>query len=179
LPTRVLRSNGNRRGGTIELHQLPAKRFVAPERAFDVALCIGASFAIGSFEELVPWLRRFVKPGGVIAIGDIYARRTPLPAESAAHFGRGAPRSLIDTVEALDSGALTLIGLIESSLDEWDRYESLHWRASEAWARDNPDHPGRRDFLARSAADKRRHLRHDPDALGWAMFVSRVNGSAR
>jgi hypothetical protein len=111
-------------------------------------------------------------------IGDIYRRRTPLPVESAAHFGGGTPRSLSDAVEALDSGGLTLIGLIESSVEEWDRYESLHWRASEAWARDNPDHPGRRDFLVRSTADKRRHIQHDRDALGWAMFVSRVNGSA-
>lgn len=160
--------------GEVIYHQMPAAQFDGEPHAYAVAFCVGASFAIGTFEEMLAWLRRFVKPGGVIAMGDIYARGGALPAESAAHFSGGAQRSMFDTCEQMNRDGLTLIGLIDSSLDDWDRYESQHWLAAEAWLRENPDHPDADAFSRRMEAFKYDHLRFDRDALGWAIFISRV-----
>ena len=40
---------------------------------------------------------------------------------------------LAATVDRFQSGGLALTGLIAASGDDWDRYESLHWRALEEW----------------------------------------------
>jgi len=130
--------------GRITLHRMPAGEYRADPHSFDIAICTGASCAIGTFEQLLEWLRPFVKPGGVLAVGDIYARTVPLPLELAAHFEGGAQRSLADTAALLNTDGLTLIGLIDSSVDDWDRYESLHWQAADAWVQDNPDHAEKR-----------------------------------
>jgi len=54
-------------------------------------------------------------------------------------FSGGTPRSLAGTTNLLNTDGLTLIGLIDSSIDDWEQYESLHWQA-DAWVKDNPDH---------------------------------------
>jgi len=166
---------GMRLKGEVIYHQMSAEQFDGKLQAYDVAFCIGASFAIGTFEEMLTWLRRFVKPGGVIAIGDIYARNRELPEESAAHFSGGEQRTLIDTCERMNREGLTLIGLIDSSLDDWDRYENQHWLAAEAWLRENSNHPDASSFSRRMEEFKYNHLRFDRDALGWALFISRVS----
>jgi hypothetical protein len=123
---------------------------------------------------MLAWLRPYVRRGGIIAIGDIYARSRSIPAQSAEHFAGGPVRTLQDTVLRLNQDGLTLIGLIDSSLDDWDRYESRHWRAAESWARRNPDHPDLQEVWDRSEGFKLNHLQFDRDALGWALFISRV-----
>jgi cyclopropane fatty-acyl-phospholipid synthase-like methyltransferase len=160
--------------GTISFLNLPAADYTYRGEPFDVALCIGASFAIGSFEDMVRWLKPFVKSGGYVAIGDIYTKVPALPPEAARHFSGGAIRTLADTVGFLEAAALPLVGLIESSSDDWDRYESLHWQASDTWLRDNPDHPAREAFHAQSRADQHEYLREIRDVLAWAIFVCRV-----
>lgn len=160
--------------GTVTFHAIDARSFQAAPASFDIALCIGASFAIGSLEELVDWLRPYVRPGGVLAVGDIFARRDPLPPESAAHFGGGAERSLLDTAEMLNRDGMDLIGIIESSLEDWDHYESQHWRAAAAWLAENPEHPEWKRVRALSGGFKWEYLRVHREALGWGIFVARV-----
>lgn len=160
--------------GEIAFHQVPASQFAGELGTYDVCCCIGASFAIGTFEEMVAWLRRYVRPGGIMAIGDIYARKRSVPPQSAEHFCGGAVRTLQDTVQWLNREGMTLVGLIDSSQDDWDRYESKHWRAADAWARQNPNHPELHDFLERSERFKCNYLQFDREALGWALFVSRI-----
>lgn len=141
---------------------------------YDLGLCIGASFAIGSFEDMLGWLRPQIRAGGMMAVGDIYARALPVPEKSAKHFSGGAQRSLQDTADMLDRDGLRLVGMIDSSLEDWDRYESQHWHAGDQWMRNNPDHPERDDFQAMLQTFKNEHIHSDRDALGWALFVCRV-----
>ncbi len=160
--------------GKITFHQMSARNFSAEPGAYDLCCCIGASFAIGTFDDMLAWLKPHVRRGGTIGIGDIYARRRSIPEQSAEHFGGGPVRTLQETVRRLNEDGLTLVGLIDSSLDDWDRYESKHWIAADAWARDNPDDPDLAEFLRRSERFKLNHLTFDRDALGWALFVCRA-----
>jgi cyclopropane fatty-acyl-phospholipid synthase-like methyltransferase len=161
--------------GKIALLHLPAAEYSAPAGTFDIALCIGASFAIGSFEDMVRWLKPLIKAGGYLAIADIYTRTDTLAPEAVQYFSGGAVRTLIDTVDWLEAAGLSLVGLIESSTDEWDAYENLHWQCSDAWLRENRGHPEWASFRTRSEADKREYLTAHRDALGWAIFVCRVS----
>jgi cyclopropane fatty-acyl-phospholipid synthase-like methyltransferase len=160
--------------GQVTLIHGPAADYADHAGPFDIALCIGASFAIGPFEDLVRWLKPFVRAGGHFAIGDVYTKRPERRAVPAHFFSGGAIRTLGDTVDFLEAAGLPLVGLIESSTDEWDRYESLHWQASEAWLRENPDHPERDSFRAQVRADQHEYLTDIRDILGWAIFVCRV-----
>src|SRR5215469_6053912 len=69
--------------GAITLIQTPALSYTAAPASFDVVLCIGASFAIGAFEAMLAWLKPFVRSGGILAVGDIYAVDRDIPKESA------------------------------------------------------------------------------------------------
>lgn len=160
--------------GSVTVHHMPAADYAAEPHRFDVGLCIGASFAIGSFEDMLAWLRPQIKPGGHLAIGDIYAKKSDLANDTAKHFSGGTVRNLWETVQILRGNGLELIGLIDSSLDDWDEYESLHWRAAGEWLRANGDHPDFDAFREFSETGQRRHLEFDRDALGWAMFVCRL-----
>ncbi len=63
--------------------------------------------------------------------------------------------------------------MIASSDDDWDHYESQHWRALEEWLAVNPrdpDTPEIRDRYERARDD---YLRFERELLGWAIFVAR------
>jgi cyclopropane fatty-acyl-phospholipid synthase-like methyltransferase len=161
--------------GALSFIQAPALSYVAEPASFDVVLCIGASFAIGSFEAMVAWLKPFVRRGGVLAVGDIYALRRELPEQCAKYFMGGAVRTLADTVGVLAAAGCSLVGLIASSQEDWDQYESLHWQAAKTWLEDNPDHPEREAFALRADRYKQDYLGRDRESLGWAIFVCRAS----
>jgi len=68
-------------------------------------------------------------------VGEPYWRSWPLPGgvDDAGFVPLAA------TVDRFVSAGLRLETLIDSSKDDWDRYESLHWRALEEWLAANPD----------------------------------------
>ena len=51
--------------------------------------------------------------------------------------------ALRETVARFESAGLALEGLIASSEQDWDHYESQHWRALEEWLAANPRDPTR------------------------------------
>ena len=79
------------------------------------------------------------------------------------------------TVERFQSCGLALTGLIAASEDDWDRYESLHWRALEEWLAANPEHGDAAAIRARHLARRDDYLRSQRAWLGWAIFVGRKN----
>lgn len=77
----------------------------------------------------------------------------------------------------MNTDGLALVGVIDSSLDDWDRYESAHWRAAVSWLRKHRDHPDYDEVLTQDRAFMRNHLRFDRESLGWALFVSEVSAT--
>ena len=112
--------------------------------------------------------RRFT-PAVTSAIGEPFWRTSELPADYA---DRDEPfTSLEGTVAIFESGGLVAASLIASSDDDWDRYETLHWRAVETWLAENPDDPDAADIRARHERAKHTYLRYGRDHLGWAIFI--------
>jgi SAM-dependent methyltransferase len=139
--------------------------------SYDVALCLGASFVWGGLAGTLDALERVVRPGGRVAIGEPYWRSLPLPDD---YEDREYPcTSLEGTVAILESGDLRVVTIVDASLDDWDRYETLHWHAVEEWLAESPDDPDAEEIGALYRRHKHTYLRYGRDLLGWAIFICR------
>ncbi len=153
--------------GLVSLELADASGVELPENAYDVAMCLGASFVWGGLAGTLDALEPVVRAGGHVVVGEPYWRKLPLPDYAAQ-----APfTTLEDTVSIVESGGLRTVFAIASSRDDWDRYETLHWRACEEWLAANPTDLDAADIRAQYERDKRNYLRHQREYLGWAIFV--------
>jgi SAM-dependent methyltransferase len=153
----------------IEVQEADASELRFEPEAWDAALCIGASFVWGTIADaaaaLVPWVRK----GGSVAIGEPFWRQWPLPGGIEKEDFVDLPA----TVARFEQAALAPIGIIAASEDDWDHYESLHWRATEEWLAEHPDHPDAGEIRAQHNRYRGDYFRFKRALLGWAIFVGR------
>ena len=159
--------------GSIELVRADASAFPLERGRYDAALCLGASFVWNGLGPTLAALTPTVRAGGSVAVGEPYWRTWPLPDGFEADRGE-AFVTLPETVGAFEAAGLAPVALIDSSLDDWDRYESLHWLAVETWARRHPDDPEAGEIRTRMERERARYLRWERDLLGWAIIVGRT-----
>jgi cyclopropane fatty-acyl-phospholipid synthase-like methyltransferase len=159
-----------RPAGGVRIIEGPALDFTEAPGAFDVAACIGATFALGGFEPSLDWLAAAVKPGGRIAVGEPFMLGALSP--EARQRWPEYDRSLPDIATALRMRTLELTGIVASSQDDWDHYESQHWRASAAWRRANPDDPDAAWLTQKIDADRADYLAGEREGFGWAVFIA-------
>jgi SAM-dependent methyltransferase len=137
--------------------------------AYDAALCLGASFVYGSLADTVEALDPAVCPGGHVVVGEPYWRSLPLPED---YEDRRDPWTTLEgTVTIFETSGFPVVSVIASSEDDWDRYETLHWKAVETWLAENQDDPDAADIRRRHELHKRTYLRYGRELLGWAIFV--------
>jgi methyltransferase family protein len=155
----------------IDVVEADASTFHFEPGAYDAALCLGASFVYGG---AVQTLEALTPAAPLLALGEPYWRAWPLPAGFEPDESDEEWKPLGETVELLESTGVRVVSLIDSSKDDWDRYETLHWLALDEWLAANPDHPQAREFLERGRRQRERYLRWERDLLGWAIFVCRT-----
>ena len=148
--------------------------FPAKIASYDVVVCLGATFALGTFSEAVQWMRNHAKSGGVLIVGDVILTK-PLPQKERAEHGWQELPTLTERYEQFRAEGLELIGLTVSSPDDWDHYTSLMWSAVNRWATQNPTHPDRAEVLQKVQEGKQKYLNWEREHLGWAIMVGRVN----
>lgn len=149
----------------IEIVEGDAAAFPLEPGAWDAALCLGATFVFGDLEGTLGALAPTVRPGGAVAVGEPFWREWPLPRE-VDDLGY-VP--LVETVDRFTARGLTLTGVIASSVDDWDRYESLHWRALEEYLSEHDDP----EIRVRHEHERDAYLRWQRRLLGWAIFAGR------
>ena len=149
----------------VEIVTGDAADHVPPPESLDAALCLGAAFVWGTIGDAAAALRPALRPGGFVAIGEPYWRQWPLP-DGVDPLGYV---DLAATAGRLEWAGFALTGLVASSEDDWDRYESLHWRALEEWLELNPDD----ELRAQHDRHRDNHLTVRREHLGWAIFVGR------
>ena len=156
----------------IELVEADAATFELDR--YDAALCIGATFVYGG---LVPTFERLSAAAPLVAVGEPYWRVWPLPPEAESSGEQRTDEELWlplrETIERAESTGARVVSLIASSVDDWDRYESLHWQTLDRWLEENPEHPRAEEFRARGAVQRDRYLRWERTSMGWAIFVCR------
>jgi len=146
-----------------------ASQMELADEGYDVAMCLGATFVWGSLAGTLDALEPAVRAGGHVVVGEPFWRKLPLPDD---YDERNAPYTTLEgTVAILESGGLRTVTVIVSSEDDWDRYETLHWRAVEEWLAANADDPDAADIRLRHEHHQRTYLRHGRELVGWAIFV--------
>jgi len=137
--------------------------------SWDAVLCLGASFVWGTIADAAEVLAPAVPEGGSVAIGEPFWRRWPLPESIAA----SDYVDLRETVARFERPGLALTGLIAASEDDWDQYESLHWRVVEEWLAEHPAHPDALSVREQHERYRDEYVRSGRALLGWAIFVGR------
>ena len=149
----------------IEIVEGDASAFPLEPEAWDATLCLGASFVYHDLEGTLAALAPAVRSGGFVAVGEPYWREWPLPPTVDDEGWVTLPA----TIEA---AGLAPVGLIAASDDDWDRYESLHWRALEEWLHANPDDPEAPGIRERHERNRDVYLHAQRRLLGWAIFAA-------
>ena len=150
----------------ISVHVQDAADFPIEPEAWDAALCLGASWIWGGLEGTVAALVPGVRPGGHIAVGEVYLRAEPDRPESEFV-------TLAETVRRFERGGPPLTVLIAASEDDWDAYESLHWATLEHWLAEHPQEPGAAEIRAQHEESKWHYLEHGRAVEGWAILAGR------
>jgi SAM-dependent methyltransferase len=153
----------------VEVQTADASELRFEPNAWDAALCIGASFIWGTIADAAAALVPLVRVGGFVAIGEPFWRQWPLPEG----IGKEDFVNLDRTIARFEGAGLAPIGIIAASEDDWDHYESLHWRAIEEWLAEHPDHTDADDIRTQHSCFRRDYFRFKRALLGWAIFVGR------
>jgi SAM-dependent methyltransferase len=156
-------------GELVEIVEGDAAAYPFEPESFDAALCLGATFVWDGLAGTLAALAPAVRAGGHVAVGEPYWRRWPLP-EGVDDQGY-AP--LGETAARVEEAGLALVALLDASLDEWDTYESLHWRACAEWLAEHPDDPDAPAIRARCAQHRDEYLGFQRELLGWAILAAR------
>jgi SAM-dependent methyltransferase len=160
--------------GLVTLVHQDAHDFHCEDEAFDAAMCLGATFIWGGLSGSLDALKPTVRAGGFLAVGEPYWRVWPLPeGDLIDQDWQEGFVTLEATVERVRAASLEPVAIIDSSLDDWDRYESLHWLAAEEWVDANPDDPDAEGIRSSAKHDREAYLRWQRDLLGWAIVVGR------
>lgn len=155
--------------GLVEIVEGDAAAYPLEPEAFDAALCLGASFVWDDLDGTLAALTPAVRPGGHVVVGEPYWRSWPLP-EGVDDLGYVPLR---ETVARIEAAGLELVTLVASSEDDWDTYESLHWRALDEWLGVNADDPDAAVIREQYERDRDAYLRYQRALLGWAIFAGR------
>jgi SAM-dependent methyltransferase len=152
----------------VDIIEADARTFQLSSDSWDAALCLGATFIwddlAGTLAALVP----AVRPGGHVAVGEPFWRQTPVAGtDDLGYVG------LAETVNRFESSGLVTVGLIGASLEDWDRYESLHWRAVESWLAEHPDESGVEELRSENEQHRSTYIEERRERLGWALIAGR------
>lgn len=141
---------------------------------FDVVCCIGATWIGGGLAGTLEIMRRHLKPGGLLYVGEIFWNEPPAEAALAAlELGPDIATSLVGTLDRIEGAGCELIEMALANGDSWDRYCAPQWLAVDDYLRANPQDPEADELRAWNARARRSHLEFGRRYLGWGVFVMR------
>ncbi|MFC1947677.1 SAM-dependent methyltransferase, partial [Chloroflexota bacterium] len=155
----------------IEIICANGSEYTSDDNNYDAGLCIGATFIWGGFRETIQALKKFVKPGGKLVIGEPYWLKSDIPQD---YIDNAAPPGTLYEHEILqisNKEVYEIEYMVRSSQDDWDRYNAGNWRGLVRWLSDNPDHPERQDVIDQLRKNQDDYLRYEREYLGWAIYV--------
>jgi cyclopropane fatty-acyl-phospholipid synthase-like methyltransferase len=150
--------------------QTDGASFAIDPGRFDVAMCLGATWAWGGLGGTLDALAAGVRSGGHVVAGEPFRHDPADPVEYEMH-----PWTLPEVLERFEERGLAVTTLIRSSTDDWDAYTSEHVRALLDWLEENPDHP-ERETVRGWRKDEARRL--GGPSIGWAMVAGRKTDAA-
>lgn len=149
--------------------------FEAPEHSFHLTMCIGATWVWGGYLGTIEALKKIVVPCGLIGIGEPFKMREPDAGYIAAE-PEFVPTLVThaENVAIAQKAGLTLLYVVVSNQDDWDRYEGMQMLAAETYAAEHPDDPDVPELLERRREGDAVYLNWGRDTLNWAIYLFRA-----
>lgn len=150
-----------------------ASNHVAAEPV-DVAACLGATWIGNGVAGTVSLLRRSLRPGGLMLIGEPYWRREPRDeATLAACHARTKDdyRPLPELMGHFGDLGCDVVEMVLANQDGWDRYVAAQWLSIRRWLDQNPDDELTAEMRAELTTAPVNHVRYQREYLGWGVFV--------
>jgi SAM-dependent methyltransferase len=156
----------------LELLEMGGSDYRPEPGSFDLACCVGASWIFEGHRGALRALGEAVRPGGQVLVGEPFWRAEPDPAYvSSSGLRRDQFGSHAENVNAgVAEGLVPLLALVSNG-DEWDRYETLQWRAAARYAGTHPDDPDVPELVERIERRRHEYLTWGRETLGWALYL--------
>lgn len=139
-----------------------------------IASCVGATWIGGGVAGTVELLRRSLRPGGLLLIGEPYWRlESPDQAtvEGCDAIGSDDFLPLPELLERFGELGCDVVEMVLASQDDWDRYAATQWLNIRRWLDANPDDELAGELRAELAAAPARYARYRREYLGWGVFA--------
>jgi SAM-dependent methyltransferase len=153
----------------IEIVCAAGAEYVFQEGTFDAATCLGASFIWGGFQQTIQAMRRAIRPGGRLGIGEPYWLRAQVPVEYAQQ--EPSIHSEVDLLKITRQEGFDFDYVVRASHDDWDRYEADNWHGLVRWIEAHPGHPERAEVIDHLHRIQDNYVKYGREYLGWAMYV--------
>lgn len=146
--------------------------FEGKAASFDLTMCLGASWAFGGHRGTLQILANYTLPKGLILVGEPYWLQDPSPVYLKLEgmklddFSTYAGNVTI----GVELG-LTPLYAINSTKEDFDRYQWLQVQAAERFAVENPDDPDVPVLLQWLRANHDSYLRYGRETMGWGMYL--------
>jgi SAM-dependent methyltransferase len=169
------------RARALELGVADAVRFVEADAAgyvadepVDLAACVGATWIGGGVPGTLDLLRRSLRPGGMLLVGEPYWRRVPTTAEQVAGCGVASVEDYLTLPGLLASfGTLgyDVVEMVCATQEPWDRYQAPQWLTMRRWADAHPDHPLHDQIRGLLATEPAQYAEFTREHFGWGVFA--------
>ncbi len=150
-----------------------AAGYVSEEKV-SVAACVGATWIAGGVAGTIELLRRSLRPGGIILIGEPYWRQLPPTEDVAKGCLANSISDFLMLPELLASfGRLgyDVVEMVLADQDGWDRYEAAKWLTMRRWLEANPGDEFAKDVRVQLTAEPVRYATYTREYLGWGVFA--------
>ena len=155
-----------------EILEMDGADYRPEPNAFDLASCMGGSWVYGGHRETLRALADATRPGGRVLAGQPFWKQEPAPEYLAwAGMERRSFGTHAENVEAGEAEGLVPLLALVSTGDEWDRYETLQWRAAARYEASQPDDPDVAEVVSRVARNRHEYVTWGRDTLGWALYL--------
>ncbi|MEV6832721.1 methyltransferase domain-containing protein [Amycolatopsis sp. NPDC051102] len=144
------------------------------EDPVDIGSCVGATWIGGGVAGTVDLLRRSLRPGGVMLIGEPFWRRDPpdqITVEACHATSADDFRLLPELLEQFGQLGCDVVEMVLADQDSWDRYVAAQWLNTRRWLDAHPGDELAGQLRAELAAAPARHARYQREYLGWGVFA--------
>jgi len=144
----------------------------APSDPYDAVVWIGGPYIGGAFETTMATLASWVRPGGVLLIGQgFWLQPPPAPYLEATGISADEMTDHPGNIELGEAAGLRSLYCCVSTRDEWDHFEGTILANRERYAADHPDAPDPGGRLEKTRAWNLPQQRWGRDTMGFAFYL--------